>query len=79
MNRATFFLAEGDTIAEEVAARPVDASYRSKRLRRSSTLHSGLDLKQLASSHVGNERRVLVLYSGGTIGMEKTADSDFEQ
>ncbi|XP_043224533.1 L-asparaginase-like isoform X1 [Amphibalanus amphitrite] len=75
MNRATFFLAEGDTIAEEVAARPVDASYLSKRLRRSSTLHSGLDLKQLATSHVGNERRVLVLYSGGTIGMEKTADS----
>ena len=79
MDRPTFFLLEDDTFDEAPRGRPVDSSYRLKRLKRSSTLNMSLDLGQLTESSGTNERRVLVLYSGGTIGMERNSDKGQSQ
>ena len=50
----------------------VDDSYVNKLPRRTD---GAVDLLDLAECEEGNERRVLVLYTGGTIGMVRNADN----
>ena len=50
----------------------MDDSYVNKLPRRT---EGGVDLQDLAECDEGNERRVLVLYTGGPIGMVRNADN----
>ena len=79
-SRPTFFLFDSDHPEDgekgaSTAPPPVDSSYKKKRLVRSSTMLPGVDLTQLSEGESKNDRRVLVIYTGGTIGMVKNDEN----